>query len=125
MILMVKQSIEQVDERLERVAKSLGADFIKVLLTVTLPLSWTGIVSGFFLVFARSVGEFGATIMLAGNIPEKTQTIPLAIYSNVYLGQDAKIFPLVISAVLLSYLGLGLSQKFSYFRIFNESKSND
>jgi len=112
MILMVKQAIEQSDNRLEFVARNLGAGRWRTFWTVTLPLAWPGIVAGFFLAFARSIGEFGATIMLAGNIPEKTQTIPLAIYSHVYLGHEAAILPLIAAAVFLSYLGLGFSNMF-------------
>ncbi|MCK5580637.1 MAG: molybdate ABC transporter permease subunit [Candidatus Omnitrophica bacterium] len=112
MIQAFKQAVEKVDKRLEFVARTLGADMGRVLWTVTLPLSWQGIVAGFFLVFARSLGEFGATIMLAGNIPGKTQTIPLAIYSKVYLGQEAAIVPLVIAAVVIAYMGLWFSSIF-------------
>ena len=109
MIQFVKQSMEQVDGRLEFVARSLGAGWGKVFWTITLPLCWPGIAAGFAMVFARSVGEFGATIILAGNIPLKTQTIPLAIYNKVYLGQETAVIPLAFSALVLSYLGLGAS----------------
>lgn len=109
MIQSIKQSLEKVDPRLELAARSLGANFWKVWTSITLPLSWQGIVAGFFLVFARSMGEFGATIMVAGNIPHQTQTIPLAIYSKVYLGQEAGILPFVVAAILISYVGLGIS----------------
>jgi molybdate transport system permease protein len=109
MIQAIKQSLEKVDPRLELAARSLGANFWKVWTSITLPLSWQGIVAGFFLVFARSMGEFGATIMVAGNIPHQTQTIPLAIYSKVYLGQEAEIFPFVVAAIVVSYVGLGIS----------------
>ncbi len=109
MIQAIKQSLEKVDPRLELAARSLGANFWKVWTSITLPLSWQGIVAGFFLVFARSMGEFGATIMVAGNIPHQTQTIPLAIYSKVYLGQEAEILPFVVAAILISYVGLGIS----------------
>jgi len=109
MIQMVKSAVEQVDVRFEMAARSLGANFWKVFWTITFPLSWPGIVGGFFLVFARSIGEFGATIILAGNIPGKTQTIPIAIYSKVHLGQDAAMIPLIFCSVLFAYAGLALS----------------
>jgi molybdate transport system permease protein len=109
MIQTVKEAVEKVDERLEMVAENLGAGFLKVLWTITLPLAWRGIVSGFFLVFARSIGEFGATIMVAGNIPGKTQTIPSAIFGHVQLGQEGAIVPLIAAAFLFSYVGLGIS----------------
>ena len=112
MIQIVKTSIEKIDERYELIARHLGANRMKVFFTITLPLSWHGIVAGFFLVFSRSLGEFGATIMLAGNIPGKTQTIPLAIYSKVYLGQQTTILPLVLISILLAYLGLTMGNRF-------------
>jgi len=111
MIQMVKESIGNVDQRLEMAARSLGVSRLKVFWTVTIPLAWQGIVAGFFLAFARSIGEFGATIMVAGNIPEKTQTIPSAIYNRFYLGQESGIFVLVFAAIIFSYAGLLISYK--------------
>ena len=113
MIQLVKESIQKVDRRLELVSRSLGASRLKTFWMITLPLSWPGIIAGFFLVFARSIGEFGATIMIAGNIPEKTQTIPLAIYSKFYLGQNTSIVGLVLAAIGFSYLGLLVSHLYS------------
>ena len=113
MIQTVKEAVEKVDERLEMAARNLGADFLYVLMTVTFPLAWRGIIAGFFLVFARSIGEFGATIMVAGNIPGKTQTIPSAIFGRVQLGQEDSILPLVLAAFVFSYLGLGASYLFN------------
>ncbi|MFA5259911.1 MAG: molybdate ABC transporter permease subunit [Candidatus Omnitrophota bacterium] len=113
MVQCVKQSMEQVDGRLELIARSLGASWCKVFWSITLPLCWPGLAAGFAMVFARSVGEFGATIILAGNIPLKTQTISLAIYNKVYLGQETSVVPLACSAFVLSYLGLGASEWFT------------
>jgi molybdate transport system permease protein len=109
MIQMVRQSLEQMDLRLEWIARGLGAGRLKTFFTITLPLCRPGLVAGFFLVFARSVGEFGATVILAGNMPGRTQTIPLAIYNKVMLGQEAGVVPFALAAIVLSYLGLGLS----------------
>lgn len=109
MIQTVKEAMMKVDHRLEMAARGLGVTSWKVFWTITLPLAWQGIVSGFFLVFARSIGEFGATVMIAGNIPGKTQTIPLAIYGKFYLGQESAMMPLIASAIILSYLGLLIS----------------
>lgn len=106
MVHMVKQAVSRIDPRLEMAARSLGAGPGRVFWTVTLPLTRPALIGGFFLVLARSLGEFGATIMVAGNIPGKTQTIPLAIYQRVYLGQESAIWPLIIAAVLFSYAGL-------------------
>ncbi len=112
MVESMRQAFLNVDERLEMVARGLGADFWKVFRTVSLALSYGGLKAGFFLVFARSIGEFGATIILAGNIPGKTQTIPLAIFSKVYSGHESTAWPLIVFAVIFSYAGLALSNFF-------------
>lgn len=109
MIETMRQAFLDVDERLELVARGLGAGFWRVFKTVTLPMARGGIIAGFFLVFARSIGEFGTTIMLAGNIPGRTQTIPLAIFANVYGGHHKALWPLVTAAILFAYAGLALS----------------
>lgn len=75
-----KAALQNVDTRLEDAARTLGANGWRVFWTITFPLGWQGIVAGLVLSFSRALGEFGATIMIAGNIPGKTQTIPLAIY---------------------------------------------
>lgn len=81
-----KAAISGVDLNLERAARTLGAGEWQIFVTVTLPLAWPGIVAGIVLSFARALGEFGATLMIAGNIPGQTQTIPLAIYFAVESG---------------------------------------
>ena len=88
-----------VDAHLEDVARTLGAGEAKVFFTITVPLAWPGLVSGMVLSFARALGEFGATIMVAGNIPGKTQTIPLAIYFAAEANDldTAGLYVLVIS----------------------------
>ena len=78
-----------VDENLEMAARSLGASAMRVFFTITVPLAYRGILAGVLLGFVRAISEFGATIIVAGNIPGKTQTLPLAIYSEVLLGDDA------------------------------------
>ncbi|WP_236614565.1 molybdate ABC transporter permease subunit [Sporomusa ovata] len=75
-----KAAFQAVDCNLEDAARTLGASSWRVFWTITIPLSWPGLVAGLVMAFARAMGEFGATIMVAGNIPGKTQTIPLAIY---------------------------------------------
>ncbi|HWR45064.1 molybdate ABC transporter permease subunit [Sporomusa sp.] len=75
-----KAAFQSIDRSLEDAARTLGANEWRVFFTVTMPLAWHGLVSGLVLSFARALGEFGATIMVAGNIPGKTQTLPLAIY---------------------------------------------
>lgn len=75
-----KAGFQSIDHHLEDAARTLGASESKIFLTITLPLAWHSLLSGAVLSFSRALGEFGATIMIAGNIPGKTQTIPLAIY---------------------------------------------
>ncbi len=81
MVRAIRLAFEAVDPRLELAARSLGANRLGSFLTVSLPLAKRGVIAGAVLAFARGVGEFGATIMIAGNIPGKTQTLPLAVYS--------------------------------------------
>ena len=98
-----KGAFQSVDPSYELAAKTLGSSSFKVFRTVTFPLSGPGIVSGIVLTFARALGEFGATLMLAGNIPGKTQTIPTAIYYAVVVGKDEKASKLVLIMVLFSF----------------------
>lgn len=100
----VKAAIESVDSKLEKAARTLGAGELKVFFTITLPLAKNGVVAGFVLAFARSLGEFGATLMIAGNIPGKTQTMPLAIYFASESGQTQEAWILVTIMVLFSFL---------------------
>lgn len=98
----VMTAIEAVDERLERSARSLGAGPVRAALTITLPLAYRGILAGVLLGFVRALSEFGATIVVAGNIPGKTQTLPLAIFENVQLGRDADALRLVAVSIVLA-----------------------
>ena len=95
-------AMAEVDERLERSARTLGAGTVRVALTITLPLAYRGILAGVLLGFIRALSEFGATIIVAGNIPGKTQTIPLAIYDNIQLGRDEDTMLLVLVALALA-----------------------
>lgn len=102
LILLVGQprpddaALELVDPRLENAARTLGASEWKVFWQVSLPLAWRGIVAGGMLAFARGMGEFGATLMIAGNIPGKTQTLALAIYDAFQAGNDEQATVLVV-----------------------------
>lgn len=98
----VMTAIEGVDERLERSARSLGAGALRVAFTITLPLAYRGIMAGVLLGFVRALSEFGATIVVAGNIPGRTQTLPLAIFENVQLGRDADALRLVGVSIALA-----------------------
>lgn len=91
-----RASLEQVDSQLEDAARTLGASEWRVFISVSLPLAWKGIFAGLMLAFARGMGEFGATLMIAGNIPGKTQTLALAIYDAFQAGNDAQATWLVI-----------------------------
>ena len=99
-----KGAFQSVDENYELAARTLGSSPVKVFCTVTMPLSLPGIISGVILTFARALGEFGATLMLAGNIPGKTQTIPTSIYYAVSTGKDEQATWLVVIMVIFSFI---------------------
>lgn len=101
-----KAAFLAIDEGLEDAARTLGAGEARVFLTVTLPLAWPGLVAGTVLTFARALGEFGATVMVAGNIPGRTTTVPLAIYFLTDAGELrlAGIYALLISAVSMGMI---------------------
>ncbi len=88
LVRSVRISFAEVNPRLEQIAATLGASPLKIFFVVTVPLAYKGIVAGALLAFSRALGEFGATILLAGNIPGRTQTLSLAIYNFVQLGKD-------------------------------------
>jgi molybdate transport system permease protein len=90
---------EAVDERLEQAARTLGRGEFGVFATVTLPLAWRAVVAGAMLAFARAFGDFGMTLMVAGNIPGRTQTLPLAIYDLVQANQMREAHTLTLVAV--------------------------
>ena len=102
----VKAAFQSIDLKLEDAARTLGASESRVFLTVTLPLAWPGVVAGIVLSFARALGEFGATIMVAGNIPGKTQTLPLAIYFAAESNDMtlAGLYVLIISLLTFSMI---------------------
>lgn len=107
MVRAIRLSIEGIDQGLEQAARTLGATPWRVFATVTLPLTAPGLLAGSLLAFARSLGEFGATVAFVSNIPDETQTIPLALYAliNTPGGEDGA-FRLVIAAVALSFFAL-------------------
>ncbi len=103
MVRAMRLSIEAVDRRLVEAARVLGAGRLRAFLTVTLPLSLPGILAGGVLGFARSIGEFGATITFASNIPGETRTLPLAIYTALQVpGGEGAVARLAVISVLLS-----------------------
>ena len=102
LVRTARAAIESVDRELERAAYTLGRSEWRTALEVTLPLARKGILAGLVLAFARALGEFGATLMLAGNIPGVTTTVPLAIYTAVQVGEDAQALVLVALLTVLS-----------------------
>jgi molybdate transport system permease protein len=111
MVRAIRLSISSIDARLETVARTLGGSRIWVFLSITLPLALPGLITGVVLSFARSLGEFGATITFVSNIPGETETLPLAIYTFVQSpGGDAQAIRLSLIAVLLSIAALVASE---------------
>ncbi len=111
MVRAMRLSIEAVDRRLENAARTLGAGPWRVFWTLTLPLSLPGLLAGMVLGFARSIGEFGATITFVSNVPGQTQTLPLAIYSALQQpGAEAMVWRLSAISVALSLVALIASE---------------
>lgn len=101
-----RAAFESVDRQLEQASRGLGLSEWAVFFRVTLPLAWRGILAGLLLAFARAMGEFGATLMVAGNIPGETQTLSVAVYEAVQAGQDqtATFLAVLTSVVCLLVL---------------------
>lgn len=111
LVRAVRLSIEAVDARLEEAARTLGARPLDVFATVTLPLVLPGVLAGTVLAFARSLGEFGATITFVSSIPGETRTLPLALYTLTQTpGQEGAALRLVVLSVVLAFAALGLSE---------------
>ena len=111
MVRAIRLSLEAVDRRLESAARTLGAGPWQTFLAITLPLSLPGVLAGAVLGFARSLGEFGATITFVSNIPGETRTLPLAIYAALQMpGSDAAVARLAGLSVLLSLGALVASE---------------
>jgi molybdate transport system permease protein len=108
MYMTAKGAFEQVELNIEDAARTLGANEWKVFWSVTMPLAWPGVVSGLVLAFARSLGEFGATLMLAGNIPGKTATIPVALYFAYQAGDTTQTMILVFITLAFAFASLAL-----------------
>jgi molybdate transport system permease protein len=99
LVRTAQSAFQEVNPRLEDIARTLGANEWRIFGTITLPLTFRGIVAGAVLAFARAMGEFGATAVVAGMIPRKTMTISLAIYHNIQLGHDAAAVPLLLVSI--------------------------
>ena len=111
MVRAIRLAFQQTNPRLNSAARSLGAGPLTAFFTVTLPLAKRGLVAGWLLAFARSLGEFGATIMVAGNINGRTRTMPLAVFSlaNRVEGMD-QAWRLVLLSILLACIALGVGE---------------
>lgn len=114
MVRSIRLSLESVDTKLEQAAATLGASPIKIFFTITLPLTVPGIITGTMLAFARSLGEFGATISFVSNIPGETQTIPLAMYNFIETpGSEAEAMRLCIISIVIALGSLIASEQLS------------
>ena len=105
-----RAAFEAVDPQLEKAARVLGLNEWAVLFRVTMPMAWPGIMAGALLVFARSLGEFGATLMVAGSIPGRTQTLSVAVYEAVQAGDDAtanKLIAIISATCIVMLLAAG------------------
>ncbi len=111
MVRAIRLALELVDRRIETAARTLGAGRARVALTITLPLALPGVLTGMVLAFARSLGEFGATITFVSNIPGETRTLPIALYSLVQTpGGEAGALRLVFISLALALAALALSE---------------
>jgi molybdate transport system permease protein len=110
LVRSVRTSFAEVNPRLEQIAATLGASPLRIFFVITMPLAYKGIVAGALLAFSRALGEFGATILLAGNIPGQTQTLSLAIYNYVQLGKDSEAYTLLGITVALAFLFVWCSE---------------
>ena len=112
LVRSARVAFEGVPTRLEQIARTLGASDARVFFTITLPLALRGLLAGVLLAFARALGEFGATILVAGNIPGRTTTLSLAIYQLVQLGQDSVAYRLMAVSVVIAFAAVWTSEWF-------------
>jgi molybdate transport system permease protein len=108
-----RSAFEQVEERFEQVAATLGAKPVRVFFSISLPLAARGVIAGAVLGFARALGEFGATIMVAGNIPGRTRTLATAIYSYTETGRDSQAAALAVVSIGLAFAAVAVSNRLS------------
>ncbi len=106
MVRAIEVALAEMDPRMELVARSLGASRLYAFWTITLPLCKKGLIASILLGFARGLGEFGATLIIAGNIPGRTQTLPLAMFTELQAGNDNSVIRLVLLSLILTFLTL-------------------
>lgn len=111
LVRSARVGFQEVSQRLEQMARTLGAGELRVFFTITLPLASRAIVAGAVLAFARAVGEFGATILVAGNIPGRTSTLSLRIYQAVQLGEDAVAYRLLLVCVVIAFVAVWFGER--------------
>jgi molybdate transport system permease protein len=112
LVLLSKAAFEDVDRTFEQIARTLGAGEWRIFFTITLPLARRGVLGGVLLAFARALGEFGATIMVAGNIPGQTTTLSVAVYQYVQLGEDAHAWLLAGFSAGVAFLAVLLASEY-------------
>ena len=117
LVRTARVAFENVNPRFEHVARTLGARPWRVFITVTFPLALRGLIAGALLAFARGLGEFGATIMVAGYIPGETATLALAIYHSVQLGRDGEALGLVAISITIAFAAVWMSEWFVQRRV--------
>ena len=110
MVRAIEVAMLSVDPRLELAARSLGAGPIKTFFSLTVPLAYPGLLAAVLIAFARGLGEFGATIVVAGNIPGKTQTMPLFIFNRLEVGDDAAAVRVIVASLVLALISLTVHQ---------------
>ena len=118
MIKAARASIESVNPQYEIASYTLGKGELETFFRITLPLARRGILAGLILSFARALGEFGATLMIAGNIPGRTQTMPLAIYEAVASGDDRRAQTLAVLLTAISILAVYLTNRLSRSQVY-------
>ena len=106
LVRTARAGFEQVNERYEAVAATLGASPARIFLTISLPLAWPSVLGGAVLAFARALGEFGATIVVAGSIPGATRTLSVAIYSYAETGRDVQALTLLLVSTAIAFAAL-------------------
>jgi molybdate transport system permease protein len=110
LVRSARTAFEEVDPRLVGIARTLGHGALGAFFRVTLPLAWRGVMAGTVLAFSRALGEFGATVMIAGNIPGKTQTLALAIFHDSQIGRDDRALVLSGVTVSLAFCAMWLTE---------------
>jgi molybdate transport system permease protein len=110
LVRSARTAFEEVDPRLVGIARTLGCGAWAAFFRVTLPLAWRGVLAGTILAFSRALGEFGATVMIAGNIPGKTRTLALAIFHDSQVGRDDRAMVLAGVTIALAFTALWVTE---------------